>query len=264
MNMSATVKSSALRRLGHILALTLLGAVGFGADTICAAETPTNSPVQFLAYYIRVFARAQKQFEAEPANNAAACEFARAAFDRGEFATNDTERASIAVQGIAACRTVLKRDPKCVPAHFYLGMNLGQLARTKMLGALPLVDEMEAAFKTARQLDERFDFAGPDRCLGQLYLEAPGWPTSVGSKSKARSHLQRAAIIAPDYPENRLILAEAYLRWKEIANARREMMALKTLLPVSKTNFVGEAWASSWVDWESRQAKVEKKLPKTK
>jgi tetratricopeptide (TPR) repeat protein len=261
--MSATVNYWALRVRCHLVNLTLLAAIGFAAAPVRAGQSPSNTPAQFLIFSSRVYAAAQRQFETEPTNNAAACEFARAAFDRGEYATNDTERASIAVQGIAACRQVLKRDAKCGPAHFYLGMNLGQLARTKMLGALPLVDEMETAFKTARQLDEHFNFAGPDRYLGQLYLEAPGWPTSVGSKSRARSHLQRAVILAPDYPENRINLAEAYLRWNEIAGARREMKALETSLPAARTNLTGEAWAASWADWETRLAGMGRKLRKS-
>ena len=263
MDMSATVNSSALRRLFHALTLTLPGALGFGVFPLQAVDFHTNSTAQFLAYSARVFSTAQKNFEASPTNPAAACEFARAAFDRGEFATNDTERASLAVQGIAACRQVLKLDAKSVPAHFYLGLNLGQLARTKMLGALPLVDEMEGSFKKARQLDEQFAFAGSDRFLGLLYLQAPGWPTSVGSKSKARSHLQRAVILAPEYPENRLNLAEAYLRWRETVAARREIQAVEILLPSAKTNFTGEAWAASWADWETRLAKARKKLGKS-
>lgn len=263
MDMSAIVNSLAFWRLIHTLTLTLLGAFGFTAVPIRAAEPTGNTVAKFLDFSARAYAEAKKNYETEPTDNTVACEFARAAFDRGEYATNDTERASLAVQGIAACREVLKRDAKCVPAHFYLGLNLGQLARTKMLGALPLVDEMEGSFKTARQLDESFAFAGSDRFLGQLYLQAPGWPTSVGSKSKARSHLQRAVILAPDYPENRLNLAEAYLRWREMTGARREIQAMETLLPSAKTNFTGEAWAASWADWESRLAKARKKLGKS-
>ncbi len=116
-------------------------------------------------------------------------------------------------------------------------MNLGQLARTKLLGALKLVTEMEAEFKAARRLDEHLDFAGPDRSLGLLYLEAPGWPTSVGSRTKARQHLRRAAELAPQYPENRLTLLEAYLRWGDHNGVQRELKALEEIWPAARTNF---------------------------
>lgn len=197
-----------------------------------------------------------KAYEAEPTNNVAAWKFAHAAFARGEFATNDTERAAIAVQGISACRKVIQRDPKCAEAYYYLGLNLGQMARTKLLGALPLVSEMESSFKKARQLDENLDYAGPDRFVGQLYLQAPGWPASVGSQSKARKHLERAAELAPDYPENRLNLAEAAVKWRDKKLVLREVGALQVLWPAAKTNFAGADWDAFWADWQPRYDKL--------
>jgi tetratricopeptide (TPR) repeat protein len=223
---------------------------------LLAADTNTAPRLQLLAQAQEVYLGAQRLFEAEPTNNLVAWQFARAAFSRGEFATNDTERAALAVQGIAACRKTLQRDPKCAPAHYYLGLNLGQLARTKLLGALPLVSEMEGGFKTARQLDELFDHAGPDRFLGQLYFQAPGWPASVGSQSKARKHLTRAVELAPDYPENRLNLAEASLKWRDKKLVQRELEALENLWPAAKTNFAGADWAAFWADWQPRYDKL--------
>jgi len=224
-----------------------------------AADTNTTQQVRLLAHAQEALVAAQGRYEIEPTNNLAAWQFARAAFNRGEFATNDTERAAIAVQGIGACRKAIERDAKCAPAFYYLGLNLGQLARTKLLGALPLVSEMEGSFKTARQLDERFDYAGPDRFLGQLYYQAPGWPASVGSQSKARKHLTRAAELAPDYPENRLNLAEAALKWRDKKLAQRELAALEELWPSARTNFTGADWEAFWADWQPRYDKLREK-----
>src|SRR5580658_9370191 len=117
------------------------------------------------------FNRTQKLYE--DADNAAnAIPFARACFDFADFATNKVERASIARLGIAACRKAIDDDPKPAPAHYYLAMNLGQLARTEFLGALRIVREMEHEFKTASTLDPHYDYAGPERCLGLLYRDA--------------------------------------------------------------------------------------------
>src|SRR6185369_16884080 len=162
-----------------------------------------------------------------------------------EYATNATERVIIADQGIAACRRLLARNSNSGPGHYYLAMNLGQVACTKSLGALKLVDEMEREFKAARQLDEHLDFAGPDRNLGMLYYKAPAF-ASVGSRSKARLHLQRAVEVSPDYPGNRLNLIDAYLKWADNNGATRELKALEKLWPKARTNLTGEAWAESW------------------
>ena len=185
--------------------------VGLAAvQCVAGAQVPT-APASLVERVQAAFRTAQARFAGEPANTAAAWEFARTAFERAEYATNNAERAALAIQGIDACRQTLARDAKSAPMHFYLGMNLGQLARTKLLGALPMVGEMERAFQAAAELDAQFAHAGPDRCLGLLYYQAPVIG-SVGSRTKARKHLERAAEIAPGFPENRLNLAEAYLK----------------------------------------------------
>jgi tetratricopeptide (TPR) repeat protein len=205
------------------------------------------------------YRQAQQGRLVQPATATGAWHFARACFDWAEFATNDTQRATLADQGIQACQSALALDSNSAPAYFYLAMNLGQLARTKSLGALPLVDRMEEAFKSAIRLDEKFNYAGPHRHLGQLYFQAPSIG-SIGSRSKARIHLKRALELAPDYPENRLNWIEASLRWREMETARREMAALESDLDRARAQFSGEAWEAVWIDWDERLQKLRVKL----
>ncbi len=207
----------------------------------------------------RNYQEARKRFQTSTNDDEASWQFGRACFDWAEFAKNDSQRESIADEGIAACRPLTARNPKSAPGHYFLAMNLGQLAQTKTLGALRLVDEMEREFKAARDLDPKFDYAGPDRSLGLLYFEAPGWPASIGSKSKARQHLQHAAQLAPGYPENHLCLLEAYLKWGDKKNLARELKITEELLPQARKEFTGEAWAQGWVDWEKRWKHVREK-----
>ena len=229
---------------------------------IAAASQSTNNPV-FAARAEAEFHRAQIQLQSNTNDFAAAWVFARACYDFADFATNDTERATIAVQGIAACRQLLAARPKSAPGHYYLGMNLGQLARTEILGALKIVREMEREFRTAGDLDEHFDYAGPARCLGLLYRDAPGWPASIGSRHRAREWLERAVKLAPDYPENHLNLIESRLNWNDRTGAENELKTLDTLWPKARTNFVGEAWEPSWADWTARRSAAEQSLTQT-
>ena len=200
-----------------------------------------------------------QQHQASPTNAGFACQFARASFFRAEFPTNTAHRVALAKAGIKACRDVLARETNSAPAHYYLGMNLGQLARTKSLGALPIVDEMEREFKAARSLDELLDFAGPDRWLGVLYLEAPSF-ASIGDSEKAGTHLKRALKLAPEYPENRLNLIEASVRWGELKNARQELAILEAELDAARKKFSGESWVATWVGWDRRLKRVREKL----
>jgi tetratricopeptide (TPR) repeat protein len=200
----------------------------------------------------RVYGEALDRFQAETNKAEAAWRFGRACFDLAGLATNRLEKAAIAERGIAACRRSIALKADAAPAHYYLAMGLGQLADTRRnLGALRMVKEMEREFHAALDLDERFDQAGPDRSLGLLYWEAPVI-ISVGSRSKARQHLRRAVELAPDYPENRLNLVEACLRWGDLPGARREVLELEASLPEARRKFTGDAWTYSWRDWERR------------
>jgi len=210
-------------------------------------------------YFKAVLEAKEAAYRNNSTNNDIAYELARACFDFADFATNDTHRAQIAQLGIKTCRAVIRRVPNNMQAHYALALNLGQLARTKTLGALSIVDEMETEFLAARALDEKFDFAGPDRTLGMLYRDAPG-TISIGSKSKARTHMQRAVDLAPDYPENRLNLAEIRLSGRDRDAARRELEALEAGLTKARAQFTGDAWAASWFDWDQRIQKLRNQL----
>jgi tetratricopeptide (TPR) repeat protein len=206
------------------------------------------------------FHRAQIRFQSNPENFTNAWQLARTSYDFADFATNGAQRAAIANQGITACRQSLAHDSNSAPVHYYLAMNLGQLARSEFIGALRLVREMEREFKTAAALDAHFDFAGPERNLGLLYRDAPGWPMSIGSKRKSRSFLEQAVKLAPNYPENLLNLAESYLKWSERDAAKKELDALDSLWPKAQTNYTGEIWERSWDDWSTRRDAARKKL----
>jgi hypothetical protein len=164
------------------------------------------------------FHRAQTQFQSHTNEPAAAWQFARACYDFADFATNDTERAALAEQGIAACHQLLAREPKSAPGHYYLGMNFGQLARMPRLRPWP---PTSSSTKSNANSSRRRNWTNISicrsgaQCLGELYFQAPGWPLSVGSKHKAREWLERAVKLAPDYPENHLNLMEARLKWND-------------------------------------------------
>jgi hypothetical protein len=202
------------------------------------------------------FLAAQKSFELNTNDAAAAWRFGHASFDWADCATNEARRAEIARTGIAACRQALAREPKSAAAHYYLAMNFGQLAQAEApsMAAYKLVREIEREFKLAAELDEKFDFGGPPRCLGLLYRDAPGWPISIGSKHKAREWLDRAETLAPEFPENPLNLAETHLQWHQRAEAEKAFAQLDAVWPAAQTNLAGVAWEKSWQEWAARRA----------
>jgi tetratricopeptide (TPR) repeat protein len=252
--MMATFNSRPRRALfPPAVAAILMTAAGF----LFADEVPWNISAAFAK---KEFERAQGQFQSDVNNPTNASQFARAAFDYAEFSTNDTQRAALANQGIAACRTLVAGEPRLAAGHYYLAMNLGQLARTEYLGALTLVKEMEPEFQKAGELDPQFDHAGPKRNLGLLYRDAPGWPVSIGNPSKAQSLLKQAVKLAPDFPENHLHLIESYLKWNETDEAKRDLRMLDAIWLAARTNLTGDKWTQSWDNWSTRRDAARKKL----
>jgi hypothetical protein len=222
-----------------------------------AAERP---PQRFAAGARERFEEARVRFQADTNDTTRAWQLGRAAFDWADFAHDNRQRETIATEGVAACRQALKGDDQLAAAHYYLGMNLGRLAQARKLEALGIVKEMELCFQTARRLQESLDFAGPDRNLGLLYLRAPGWPASVGSRPQAREHLERAAKLGAEYPDNRLNLVEALLQWKDIERGRAEAAAYSEWLPRAREAFAGGEWDQEWHRWDQRWEQLRKEI----
>jgi tetratricopeptide (TPR) repeat protein len=247
-----------LRRFCGLLAVWLC------LGPVWAGETPGTPPGRQpdpMIVAMRVFHKTRQHYRKEPQNSEAQWQFARACFEWGEFATNREQRADIAQQGVDACQQLLARESNSAPGHYYLAMNLGQLARTRTLGALKLVNEMEVEFTRAIELEKDLDYAGPDRNLGVLYCEAPVI-ASIGSRVKARQHLERAVELAPQFPANRLSLIDAHMKWKEWDEAARQFRLLERQWEEARKRFAGEPWIASWADWNPRMADIRQKLEK--
>ncbi len=227
--------------------------------TLNASASDTNK-ARFGPILEKTYRDSKLRSESETNGVEARWKFARACFDWADFSDSNSKREEIANEGIAASRKVVEISPSSVEGHYYLAMNLGELAQTKSLGALRIVPHMESEFKIALKLNPDFDFSGPDRNLGLLYLQAPGWPASVGSKSKSRLHLQQALKRAPEYPENLLNMIEAELEWSEKASAAKHLDDLEKLWLKAKITLGASEWEINWVDWESRKAVFKSKL----
>lgn len=260
MRMSA-IANSKVQGHGLSRALLLVSlAFAAGAGSTIRGSASDNNPTdqdQFRTHAQKNLATAQKRYEAEPTNSVAAWQVGRACFELVTVLTEPKEMEKRINEGIAASRASVALDPTAAAGHYYLAITVGKLADLKRnLAAYVMVKEVEREFQRARELDEQFCSAGPDRCLGELYFKAPGWPMSVGSRSKARKHLERAAELAPGFPENRLLLAEAYLKWHDKKPLARELEALEKLWPTARTNFAGADWGADWTDWQPRLDKL--------
>jgi tetratricopeptide (TPR) repeat protein len=225
-----------------------------GLELCPGAEADQPDPLSGLK---RAYMQTREVWQKSPEEADAAWQFARACFDLADF--NESSRARVAEEGVSACRKALQRYTNAA-TYYYCALNLGQLARTKKLGALKLVEEMEAALKKALELDPKFDYAGPHRTLGLLYTDAPGWPMSIGSRSKAKQHLLKAVALEPDYPENHIALIESYISWGDLKSARKASADATPYMSTARLKFAGDRWKESWRDWDKRWERIRRKM----
>jgi len=228
-----------------------------------AYDVPQSSlSPRFAGYANELLAKARASHEADPSDFDKAWRFGKACFFAAEFATNKTRHVQLAETGIAVCRKAVGLRPDSSEANYYLAMNLGQLARNKMLGALPLVREMEDLFLKVADRKPSLDFGGPHRCLGLLYRDAPGWPISVGSHKKAREHLIKAREVAPDYPENIIVLLETWLKFHDRRRLKNDLPRLDPVLQAARRKLTGRPWEAYWDDWENRARSIKARARK--
>lgn len=239
------------------LMMLLLCAFAFASS---AKDWDMHPPVTSETKARELYEATQKTWQANPKSAETSVLFARACFDLGEFITHKSTKADLAKEGIAAAEASLAIEPKSAHARFYLGMNHGQLARTKTLGALAEVKHIESNLLKGIEIDETFQNACNHLYIGILYKNAPGWPASVGSRKKARHHFERAVALAPNYPYNHLRLIEALIEWNDDNDATKAYATFKRMLPELRQIYSGEEWNAIWKQWDQRLSNIEKDL----
>ena len=240
--------------------LALLQLPGF-IPSASAQESPESaSKSKFSKILETAYLEAKSAIEKDSNSAEAQWRFAQTCFDWAEFNSSSSIKESVAEEGVKASRMLINANASSAEGHYYLAMNLGEIAETKSLGALRLVSQMETEFKTALSLKPQLDFSGPDRNLGMLYLEAPGWPASVGNRTKAKHHFVECVKRSPNYPENLLDLVEANLKWNDKAAALKILEDLDTLWPKAHTELCGPHWEPCWYDWMNRRELARQKL----
>ena len=153
---------------------------------------------------------------------------------------NKSLRLENAVSGREMAEAAVARDPKNGTAHYLAAYLAGLEAENQPLKGLALVPLIERGAIRASRLNPELDHGGPDRMLGELYLRAPDPPVSIGDLEKAIDHYQRAVSQDPDFIENHLGLAEAYLADEEPGPACNQLRQILTRMPP------GHPWEGSW------------------
>ncbi len=244
------------RQFDRVFRMVVFGAGALTGMACLSAETLPAA----LQRAQQSYAAAHSNYLASPGVTEVAARLGRVCFELADISTNNQSRAEVAEEGIGAARFASQMDPKNAESFLFLALNQGELAQTKTLGALSLLRQMEKSLVRAAELNLHLEHAGPDRSLGLLYRDAPGWPVSVGSTRKAREHLERSINLEPDYPDNYLSLMEGYLLWKEKDLLQQQMARYRKLLPDAQKKYAGVEWEQAWHDWAERWDGIQAKF----
>jgi len=142
-----------------------------------------------------------------------------------------SERLTNAVKGRKLAEKAVAQDPENGAAAYLAAYLAGLEAENNSLKGLALVPAIERGALAASGLNPALDHGGPDRMLGELYLRAPEPPVSIGDLDKAIFYYRRAVLQDPDFVENRLGLAEAYLEDEDPGAACEQLQRILTRMP---------------------------------
>lgn len=146
-------------------------------------------------------------------------------------------RLADAKKGRKLAETAVTMLPRSGLAHYLYAYLTGLEAENDSLRGLELVPVIEREALLASDVNPAIDRGGPDRILGELYLQAPAFPVSIGDSARAVDHYRRAVDQDPEFFENRLGLAEALLAEEEPGKACFELKKiLSEMPPNSKIN----------------------------
>lgn len=133
-------------------------------------------------------------------------------FYKGLFEENTKKQELFYEHGMNYGKEAITMNPKAIYGNYWYASNVGMHGLCKgMMASLASIDPMKKSMEIVLKENETFFFAGPHRALGRLYHQAPGWPISIGNKTKALEHLERAVELGPEFFNNRLFLAELYI-----------------------------------------------------
>jgi tetratricopeptide (TPR) repeat protein len=122
----------------------------------------------------------------------------------------------------------LEIKPDSAISYFFRALCRGKQGEMEGLwSSLGIIEPFEEDMKKALELDPTIQNGGPNRALGNLYLELPFF--LGGSTDQAIYHLKEAVRLGPEHAENHLGLAEAYYSKNNFTAARKSLSTLLRL-----------------------------------
>ncbi len=164
-----------------------------------------------------------------------------------------------AERGVQYANSCLEMIPEKAGCYYWRAVNTGLFYKVRIIGYQSGIKQMIEDANQVIALDPRYDQAGAYRMLGQIYTQLPQTGAHAESVTRdlalAEKYLRKAVRLAPDYPENRLSLAETLFSEEKVAQAIEELAAARELAPHWKSDI-------SYDEWQVNALALEKKINK--
>ncbi len=135
-----------------------------------------------------------------------------------------SRRGEFALKGMAMGKEAVKKASTLPESFYYYALSLGALCDLKKDASRELLHRMRDNMKVAAAIDEKYDYCGPLRFLGELMIKTDPYPTyAVGTLEQGMAHLKRAVELCPEYGENHLVYARALADDGQADLARAEL-----------------------------------------
>jgi hypothetical protein len=149
---------------------------------------------------------------------------------RSDHEPDPKTRIALAMQASVDADACVKLDPRAAACLYGSAIAMGLQAKAYPThGGLQLLGDMLQTLNNAEAADPNYDHAGPARVQSLVYLRAPGWPLGPGDPDTGLGAARRAVSLQPDYPPNRLALAEAQLKTGDTKGARENYLRARDL-----------------------------------
>ena len=147
-----------------------------------------------------------------------------------DHADNDKQLVHLAMQASSDSDACLKIAPHSAACLYSSAIALGLQAKAYPMHVdTGMLNDILTALNSAESTDPKYDHGGPARVAALLYLRAPGWPLGPGDEKTGLRAAQRAFAVEPDYPPNRLTLAEAMVKTGDYRGARDNYLKAREL-----------------------------------
>ena len=149
----------------------------------------------------------------------------RTYFKLGEKSNAKSEKTRYFLLCIEYAGKTLKINSKSAQGYFFNGLCNGSLGQVQGLwSSLGKIKPFKNDMETAIRLDPSVNEGGPHRALANLYLKLPY--LLGGDLDRSIIHFREAVRLGPEFGENYLGLAEAYIQNEDFLLARDTLQAI--------------------------------------